>query len=111
MGSGGQVHAGEVRLNALGIGHWHERDFSAGPNLGDELEGIAARSDFDLSQHARFSGKSQSVLDDDLRAAWPKLPKEKQDTAADLTIEEVKAIIEEVKANPPKRVPRKKKGS
>jgi DNA topoisomerase-1 len=39
-----------------------------------------------------------------------KLPKEKQDTAADLTIEEVKAIIEDVKANPPKRVPRKKKG-
>ncbi|WP_431216751.1 topoisomerase C-terminal repeat-containing protein [Puia sp. P3] len=38
-----------------------------------------------------------------------KLPKEKQDNAADLTIEEVKAIIEEVKANPPKRVPRKKK--
>ncbi len=40
-----------------------------------------------------------------------KLPKEKQDNAADLSLEEVKAIIEEVKANPPKRVPRKKKGS
>jgi DNA topoisomerase I len=40
-----------------------------------------------------------------------KLPKEKQDTAADLSLEEVKAIIEDVKANPPKRVPRKKKGS
>jgi DNA topoisomerase-1 len=40
-----------------------------------------------------------------------KLPKEKQDTAADLTLEEVKAIIEDVKANPPKRVPRKKKSS
>jgi DNA topoisomerase-1 len=40
-----------------------------------------------------------------------KLPKEKQDGAADLTLEEVKAIIEDVKANPPKRVPRKKKGS
>jgi len=40
-----------------------------------------------------------------------KLPKEKQETAADLTIEEVKAIIEEAKANPPKRVPRKKKTS
>ena len=38
-----------------------------------------------------------------------KLPKEKQDTAADLTIDEVKAIIEDVKANPPKRVPKKKK--
>jgi DNA topoisomerase I len=40
-----------------------------------------------------------------------KLPKEKQETAADLTLAEVKAIIEDVKANPPKRVPRKKKGN
>ncbi|HTI90874.1 MAG TPA: type I DNA topoisomerase [Puia sp.] len=40
-----------------------------------------------------------------------KLPKEKQETAADLTLDEVKAIIEDVKANPPKRVPRKKKSS
>jgi len=46
---------------------------------GDELEGIAARSDFDLSQHARFSGKPMGVFDDDLRAAWAKLPKEKQE--------------------------------
>ena len=45
----------------------------------DELEGIAARSDFDLSQHARFSGKPMGVFDDELRAAWAKLPKEKQD--------------------------------
>jgi len=40
-----------------------------------------------------------------------RLPKEKQDLAADLSLDEVKAIIEEVKANPPKRVPRRKKGS
>jgi glycyl-tRNA synthetase len=46
---------------------------------GDELEGIAARSDFDLSQHQRFSGKPMGVFDDDLRQAWGKLPKEKQD--------------------------------
>ena len=39
-----------------------------------------------------------------------KLPKEKQENAADLTLEEVKAIIEEVKANPPKRIPKRKKG-
>ena len=44
-----------------------------------ELEGIAARSDFDLSQHERFSGKPMGVFDEDLRAAWGKLPKEKQD--------------------------------
>jgi glycyl-tRNA synthetase len=46
---------------------------------GDELEGIAARSDFDLSQHARFSGKPMGVFDEELRAAWGKLPKEKSD--------------------------------
>jgi DNA topoisomerase I len=40
-----------------------------------------------------------------------KLPKERQETAADLSIEEVKAIIEDAKANPPKRVPKKKKSS
>ena len=44
-----------------------------------ELEGIAARSDFDLSQHARFSGKPMGVFDEELRAAWAKLPKEKSD--------------------------------
>ena len=46
---------------------------------GDELEGIAARSDFDLSQHARSSGRLMGVFDDELRTAWGKLPKEKQD--------------------------------
>ena len=34
---------------------------------------------FDLSQHQRFSGKPQHVFDDELRQAWSKLPKEKQD--------------------------------
>ncbi|MBS1599787.1 MAG: type I DNA topoisomerase [Bacteroidetes bacterium] len=38
-----------------------------------------------------------------------KIPKEKQETVKDLNIEEVKAMIEEAKANPPKRVPKKKK--
>lgn len=38
-----------------------------------------------------------------------KIPKEKIETAAALTIEEVKAIIEEAKANPPKKATRKKK--
>jgi glycyl-tRNA synthetase len=45
---------------------------------GDELEGIAARSDFDLSQHERFSGKPMGVFDEELRTAWAKLTKEKQ---------------------------------
>lgn len=38
-----------------------------------------------------------------------KLNKEQQEKVADLTIEEVKAIIEEMKANPPKKYFRKKK--
>ena len=38
-----------------------------------------------------------------------KIPKEKQEAVADLDIDEVKAIIEDVKANPPKRIPKKKK--
>jgi glycyl-tRNA synthetase len=50
-----------------------------GNATGDELEGIAARSDFDLSQHQRFSGKPMGVFDEELRGAWGKLPKEKQE--------------------------------
>jgi len=37
-----------------------------------------------------------------------KIPKEKAEKAADLTIEDVKAIIEDVKANPPKKAPKRK---
>ncbi len=37
-----------------------------------------------------------------------KIPKEKAEKPADLTIEEVKAIIEDVKANPPKKTARRK---
>ena len=40
-----------------------------------------------------------------------KLNKEQQEKVADLTIEEVKAIIEELKANPPKKSFRKKKST
>ena len=43
-----------------------------------ELEGIAARSDYDLSQHQRYSGKAQTVFDDELRQAWSKLAPERQ---------------------------------
>ncbi|MGA3282944.1 MAG: glycine--tRNA ligase [Verrucomicrobiota bacterium] len=43
-----------------------------------ELEGIAARSDFDLSQHEHFSGKPMGVFDEELRAAWGKLDEAKR---------------------------------
>ena len=49
-----------------------------GELIGEELEGIAARSDFDLSQHQRFTGKSMTVFDEELKAAWLKLSAEKQ---------------------------------
>ena len=39
----------------------------------DELEGIAARGDFDLSQHQIHSGKPQEIFDEDLRTAAGKL--------------------------------------
>ncbi len=45
----------------------------AGELTGEELEGVAARGDFDLSQHQRFSGKPMGVFDEELKAAWPKL--------------------------------------
>ncbi|HUR45016.1 MAG TPA: glycine--tRNA ligase [Candidatus Saccharimonadales bacterium] len=43
-----------------------------------ELEGIAARSDFDLSQHERCSGKGMGVFDEELRTAWTKLDEVKK---------------------------------
>ena len=49
-----------------------------GELMGEELEGIAARSDFDLSQHQRFAGKPMNVFDEELKAAWPKLDAAKQ---------------------------------
>ena len=49
-----------------------------GELTGEELEGIAARSDFDLSQHQRFSGKAMTVFDEELKAAWPRLDEPKR---------------------------------
>jgi glycyl-tRNA synthetase len=49
-----------------------------GELMGEELEGIAARGDFDLSQHQRFTGKTMAVFDEELKTAWPKLGTEKQ---------------------------------
>jgi glycyl-tRNA synthetase len=51
-----------------------------GELMGEELEGIAARSDFDLSQHERFSGKTMGVFDEELRTAWGKLDDAKKQT-------------------------------
>jgi glycyl-tRNA synthetase len=44
-----------------------------------ELEGIAARGDFDLSQHQKHSGKGLEVFDEELRTAWAKLDPARKD--------------------------------
>jgi len=49
-----------------------------GELIGEELEGIAARSDFDLSQHQRFAARPMTVFDEELKTAWPKLDPAKQ---------------------------------
>ena len=66
-----------------------EYDFPFGRQ---ELEGIAARSDFDLTQHQKWSGESQMVFDDPLKQAAKKM-----DEAAR------KAFIEKVQADWVKR--------
>jgi len=40
----------------------------------EELEGIAARGDFDLTAHQNASGKSQEVFDDEVKQAFAKWP-------------------------------------
>ena len=54
-----------------------------GELMGEELEGIAARSDYDLSQHQRHSGKPMIVFDDELKVAWSKLSEEQQTALRD----------------------------
>jgi len=44
----------------------------------EELEGIAARGDFDLTQHQKHSGKPLEVFDEELRAAVAKLTDEQK---------------------------------
>ena len=61
-----------------------EYDFPFGRQ---ELEGIAARSDFDLSQHQKWSGESQMVFDDPLKQAAKKM----DDAARAAFTEKVKA--------------------
>jgi glycyl-tRNA synthetase len=59
----------------------------------EELEGIAARSDFDLSQHERFSGKPMGVFDEELRVAWGKLDDAKKKELRDRYCENRKKYL------------------
>jgi glycyl-tRNA synthetase len=54
----------------------------------EELEGIAARGDFDLTQHQKHSGKSLEVFDEELRDAAKRMTDEqKQDFIAEVAEE------------------------
>ncbi len=53
-----------------------------------ELEGIAARSDYDLSQHQKHSGKSMEVFDEPLKLAADKLDDAAKTAFADKVIAE-----------------------
>jgi glycyl-tRNA synthetase len=82
--------------NHIGLGtdaldyHWQKKDELAHyakatvdilfkfPFGTEELEGIAARGDFDLTQHQKHSGKSLEIFDDELRAAAAKLSDEQK---------------------------------
>jgi glycyl-tRNA synthetase len=44
----------------------------------EELEGIAARGNFDLTQHEKFSGRSMDYFDEPLRTAWKNLDESKK---------------------------------
>lgn len=66
------AHYARATVDILYKFPFSKRDAS-GELMGEELEGIAARSDFDLSQHERFSGKTMGVFDEELRTAWGKL--------------------------------------
>src|SRR5271155_5592762 len=54
-----------------------------GELAGEELEGVAARSDFDLSQHQRFSGQTMTGVDEELKAAWAKLDESRKSALAE----------------------------
>jgi glycyl-tRNA synthetase len=71
------AHYARATVDILYRFPFSKRDAS-GQLTGEELEGIAARSDFDLSQHQRFSGKAMGVYDEELKAAWPKLAEAKK---------------------------------
>lgn len=65
-----------------------------------ELEGIAARGDFDLSQHQKFSGKSMEYFDDELRAAWTKVDEAKKKAMQQQFVEDKRQALLKKGASP-----------
>jgi glycyl-tRNA synthetase len=56
----------------------------------EELEGIAARGNFDLTQHQRHSGKPLEVFDEELKAAADQLTAEQKNQLIDEAFEDRK---------------------
>jgi len=56
----------------------------------EELEGIAARGDFDLTQHQKHSGKPLEIFDEELKAAADALTPEQRQTLIDEAFEDRK---------------------
>ncbi|HYE30814.1 MAG TPA: glycine--tRNA ligase [Methylomirabilota bacterium] len=59
-----------------------------------ELEGIAARGDFDLSQHEKFSGKTMDFFDENVREAWGKLDEAKKQALRDGYVSQKKQALQ-----------------
>jgi glycyl-tRNA synthetase len=76
------AHYAKATVDVLYKFPFSKRD-EQGELMGEELEGIAARGDFDLSQHQRFGGKPMTIFDEDLKAAWPKLDPDRQRTLSE----------------------------
>jgi glycyl-tRNA synthetase len=76
------AHYARATVDILYKFPFSKRD-AQGELMGEELEGIAARSDFDLSQHQRFAGKPMTVFDEELKTLWPKLEVQKQTALSD----------------------------
>ena len=60
----------------------------------DELEGIAARGDFDLAQHQKFAGKPQEFFDEQLKGALKDWDEEKQQAFTGAKVAAARADLE-----------------
>jgi len=92
------AHYARATVDILYKFPFSKRD-AAGELAGEELEGIAARSDFDLSQHQRFSGKAMGVFDEELKEAWATLDESKKAALSECYFESRRNYL--VKTNEP----------
>jgi glycyl-tRNA synthetase len=70
----------------------------------EELEGIAARGEFDLSQHQKHSGKPQEFFDEELKAVVSKWDDEQKTAFTAKKVEEFKAKASKAAAKAKKAV-------